>query len=416
MLLVHKIELKPNRVQATQFARACGVARFAWNWALEQWKQEYEAGGKPTEAALRRQLNAIKRDEFPWMLEVSKTVPQQAIKNLGQAFQHFFRRVKQGGKPGYPRFKKKGVHDAFRADNGPPEAGKDAVRVEGKRVRLPKIGWVRMREEVRFKGQIKSVVVSRRADRWYAAFAVETEDLPHASRKSHGGATGVDLGVSYLATLSDGTRITGPKPHAALLKRLRRESRQLSRKRKGSANWRKAVFRIARLHARIANIRTDALHKLTTRLVLDYDLIGIEDLNVRGMSRNRHLARALMDQAFSEFRRQLEYKAVLYGVQIVVADRFFPSSKTCCLCGAVRDMPLHKRVYRCACGNEMDRDVNAAINLKHLAEKALRQALPEVTPVERTALAGGGNAFGETGSVKQEANSKQICTPSCRFA
>jgi len=413
MLLVHKIELVPNNRQVTFFTCSCGVARFAYNWALEQWRHEYEAGGKPTEAALRRKLNAIKRDKFPWMLDVSKTVPQQAIKNLGQAFQHFFRRVKQGEKPGYPRFRKKGIHDAFRADNGPPEAGKDAVRVDGKRVLLPKIGWVRMCEEVRFTGQIKSVVVSRRADRWYAAFAVETDNLPHASRKTHGEATGVDLGISHLATLADGACITGPKPHTALLKKLRRESRRLSRKRKGSANWRKAKDKLASLHKRIANIRVDSLHKLTTCLVLDYDLIGIEDLHVRGMSRNRHLARAILDQAFYEFRRQLAYKACMYGVRVVVADRFYPSSKTCCRCGAVQDMPLHQRVFRCACGNEIDRDLNAAINLK---QYAIRQALSESTPVERTALAGDGNTPGETGSMKQEANSNQLCITSYKIA
>jgi len=140
MLLVHKIELAPNNRQATFFARACGVARFAWNWALDEWKRQYEAGEKPNEAALRRQLNAIKADAFPWMLEVPKTAPQQAIKDLGQAFQHFFRRVKQGGKPGYPRFKKRGIHDSFRADNGPPAKGQDAVAVDGRRVRVPKLG------------------------------------------------------------------------------------------------------------------------------------------------------------------------------------------------------------------------------------------------------------------------------------
>jgi len=140
MLLVHKIELAPNNHQRAFFARACGVARFAWNWALDEWKRQYEAGEKPNEAALRRQLNAIKKDEFPWMLEVPKSAPQQAIKDLGAAFGHFFRRVKAGRKPGYPRFKKRGIHDSFRADNGPPAAGKDAVKVDGRRVRVPKLG------------------------------------------------------------------------------------------------------------------------------------------------------------------------------------------------------------------------------------------------------------------------------------
>jgi len=370
MLRVHKVELAPNNRQSTFFARACGVARFAWNWALAEWKRQYEADEKPNEAALRRRLNALKADAFPWMLEVPKTAPQQAIKDLGQAFQHFFRRVKQGGKPGYPRFKKRGIHDSFRADNGPPAKGQDAVAVDGRRVRVPKLGWVRMREPLRFQGQVKSLVISRKVDRWFAAIAVETETLPHASRKNHGGAVGVDFGIKALATLSTGEVVIGPKPHRAKLRRLVRLSRSLSRKKKGSANREKAKRRLARLHRQIADIRNDAIHKLTTRLVLEYDLIGIEDLNVRGMVRNRHLARSIMDQAFHEIRRQLEYKADWYGAQVVVADRFFPSTKMCSGCGAVQAMPLSARTMRCGCGLEIDRDLNAAINLERYASTA----------------------------------------------
>jgi len=401
MLLVHRVELKPNRTQTTFFARACGVARFAWNWALAEWQRQYEAGGKPSEAALRRQLNAIKASEFPWMLDVPKTAPQQAIKDLGQAFQHFFRRVKQGGKPGYPRFKKRGIHDSFRADNGPPAAGKDAVAIDGKRIRIPKLGWVRMREPLRFQGQVKSVVVSRRADRWYAAIAVETESLPHASRKNHGGAVGVDLGVKTLAALSNGEIITGPKPHKAKLKRLVRLSRVLSRKKKGSANREKAKRQLARLHKQIADIRTDVLHKLTTRLVLDYDVIGIEDLNVRGLVKNHRLARSIMDQSFYEVRRQLEYKAGWYGAKVVVADRFFPSTKMCSGCGAVHDMPLSVRVMRCECGVEMDRDLNAAINLERYANTASSAGIDACGEHSAGAPL---RLMRETGSLKQESN------------
>ena len=404
MLLVHKIELTPAHAQATFFAKSCGVARVAWNWALSEWKRQYEAGGKPNEAALRRQLNAIKTERFPWMAEVSKTAPQQAIKDLGQALQHFFRRVRQGGKPGYPRFKKRCIHDSFRADNGPPAKGKNAVKVDGRRVRVPKLGWVRMREPLRFQGQVKSLVISRKADRWFAAIAVETETLPHASRKNHGGAVGVDLGIKAMATLSTGEVIKGPKPHQAKLRRLVRLSRSLSRKKKGSANREKAKQELARLHRQIANIRVDAIHKLTTRLALDYDRIGIEDLNVRGMVKNRHLARSIMDQSFHEVRRQIEYKAGWYGVKVVVADRFFPSTKQCSRCEAVHDMPLAARTMRCGCGLEIDRDHNAAINLKRYA---VRQALPESTPVESRALARRLRLPRETGSMKQEHNGNQ---------
>jgi len=362
MLMVHKIELAPNVAQRAYFTQASGVARHAYNWALAEWKREYEAGGKPSEVSLRRRYNAVKPVEFPWALDVTKCAPQQAIKNLGTAFQRFFK-----GQGRYPKFKKKGIHDSFRAENGPAKAGADAVPTDGKRIRLPKIGWVKMREAVRYDGQIKSVTISRCADRWFAAVSVETDQLTH-SRKNQG-AVGVDLGVTTLATLSDGTKITGPKAHKAKLDRLRRLSRSLSRKKKGSSNRRKAKMKVARLHAQIANIRSDALHKLTTELVLNHDLIGIEDLNVRGMTRNRRLARSVMDQSFHEFRRQLEYKAAWYGSEIVHADRWYPSSKTCSECETVNsDVVLGVSEWTCGtCGVVHDRDINAAVNLKNMA-------------------------------------------------
>jgi len=294
------------------------------------------------------------------MLEVTKVAPQQAIKNLGTAFKRFF-----NGQVKYPRFKKKGIHDAFRADNGPAAKGMNAVSILGKRIKLPKIGWIRMRESLRFSGQVKSVTVSRHANRWFASITVDTEQLPH-ERKNHG-SLGVDLGVKQLATLSNGTVVTGPKAHSSLLRQLKRRSRQLSGKKKGSSNARKAKMKLSRLHRRIVNIRTDALHKLTTMLILNYNLIGIEDLNVKGMVKNHNLARSILDQSFSEFRRQLEYKADWYGAKVVKANRFFPSTKRCHACGTIHDMPLASRVLACECGSVIDRDLNAAINLEYVA-------------------------------------------------
>ena len=160
----HKIKLQPTKAQEQYFARACGTARFAFNWALAEWQKEYEAGGKPSEAALRKKLNSIKATEFPWMAEVTKCAPQQAIKNVGTAFQNFFRRVKQGGKPGYPKFKRKGQHDSFRADNGPADANSHAVECIGKTIKLPRCGAVKMREALRFTGRTLSATVSKQAD------------------------------------------------------------------------------------------------------------------------------------------------------------------------------------------------------------------------------------------------------------
>lgn len=390
MLIAHKIALDPNNVQATYLKKACGVARYAYNWALEQWGKQYEAWKadntlpKPSEAALRRQLNAIKRERFPWMLEVTKCAPQQAIIQLGQAFQNFF-----AGRARYPQPRKKGVDDRFTLTN-------DQFTVEGCRIRIPKLGWVRMREPLRFAGKIMSATISRVADKWFVSITVDTQDdshLPQAEnepqdenqvcgefrRSQNQGVVGVDLGVSALATLSTGETITGPKPHKALLTRLQRLSRSLSRKQKGSANRKKAKAKLARLHARIANIRQDALHKLTTDLTRRFHTIVIEDLNVRGMMANRHLARSIADMGFYEFRRQLEYKAAMRGGQVVIADRWFPSSKTCSACGSVQEkLPLSIRQWTCPeCGADHDRDVNAAINLKNMAVSSTVSACGE---------------------------------------
>jgi putative transposase len=371
MIRVHKIKLDPSPAQAAYFAKASGVARHAFNWALGRWIEQHEAGLKPSESALRREYNAVKPVEFPWALEVTKNAPQQAIKNVGAAFQNFFRRAKTGDKkPGYPKFKKKGVHDSFRADNGPQTAGADAVPVDGKRVKLPVIGWVRIREAVRFPGQIKSAVVSRMADGWYVALAVETE--AKLERQADNGTVGVDLGVKALAVLSTGEAVEGPKAHKTLLKRLRRLNQSLSRKAKGSANWRKAKTKLAQLHKRIADIRTDAAHKLTTRLACEFNTVSIEDLNVSGLAKNRCLARSVMDGGFSEIRRQVEYKSRMTGSNVVIVDRWFPSSRACSSCGQIHDMPLSVRRMVCGCGNDMDRDLNAARNLaKYAASSAV---------------------------------------------
>lgn len=378
MLRAHKIKLDPNQDQATYFAKACGVARHAFNWALAEWKAQYEAGLKPNEAALRKQYNAIKPIEFPWALEVTKNAPQQAIKNAGAAFSNFFRKVKAGKKGkdcGYPRFKRKGIHDAFRADNGPPSKGVAAVQVDGKRVKLPIIGWVKMREELRFSGCIQSTTVSRLADGWYISILVETDE---GLRRESTGTVGVDFGLKALATLSTGESIAGPKPHRTLDRRLRRLNRSLARKRKGSANWKKAKTKLSKLHKRIADIREDALHKLSHRLTTQFDVIGIEDLNVKGMAANSRLARSVSDTGLSSLRTKIEYKAAMTGATVVVADRWYPSSKTCSGCGQHHpEIVLGVDALRCDCGLVIDRDLNAAINLANYAASSAVSACGE---------------------------------------
>ena len=271
MLIAHKIALAPNNKQATYFARAAGTARFAYNWALDQWQKQYAAWQtdkslpKPNQYALRRQLNAIKREQFPWMLEVTKCAPQLAIVQLGAAFTNCF-----AGRARYPKFRKKGVHDRFSLSN-------DQFKVSGRRLRVPGLGWVRMRETLRFSGKIMSAVISRTADRWFASITVDVPN-PRRAPAENQGTVGVDLGVSALATLSTGERFFGPKPHRALLGRLQRLSRSLARKQKGSRNREKAKEKLARLHARIAKIRQDALHQLTSALTRRFKTLVIEDL------------------------------------------------------------------------------------------------------------------------------------------
>jgi len=425
MLMAHKIALNPNNTQATYFARASGTARFAYNWALAEWQRQYEAWKadnslpKPSQAALRRQLNAIKREQYPWMLEVTKNAPQLAIMQLGEAFKNFW-----AGRAKYPKFRKKGVHDRFSLSN-------DQFSVKGSRIRIPNLGWVRMRESLRFTGKILSATLSRVADRWFVSITVDTEEPPKRRAENQGEA-GVDLGVSALATLSTGEKVIGPKSHKALLKRQKRLSRSLSRKHlaakakaglslrqaipKGvrlpvSENAKKARTRLSRLHARIANIRQDALHKLTSDLTRRFPIIAIEDLNVRGMLKNHHLARSIADMSFFEFRRQLEYKAGRRGGLVVVADRWFASSKICSVCAVKQDtMPLAVRQWTCPdCGTIHDRDVNAARNLLAFGLAALSRST--ASSAGREACGEGGTGSGSrTGvkpaSVKQEVSAR----------
>lgn len=364
MIIAHKIELKPNNKQRTYFSKASGTARFAYNWALAQWHNQYlefkegKREKQPNQMALRRELNAIKREEFPWMLEVTKNAPQMAIINLGKAFKRFFK-----GQAKYPKFKKKGVNDSFTITNEQFKLDESL-----KHIHIPKLGWVRLREALRFKGKLVSATVSRKADKWFVSISVDTEDFTHLRKAENQGIVGVDLGVNVLATFSNGEVITGSKPLKKLLAKLKRYSRSLSRKVKGSSNRQKARAKLTKLHARIANIRKDNLHKLTSDLTRRFATISIEDLNVSGMVKNHHLTRSISDMGFHEFKRQLLYKASIRGNEIVVADRFYPSSKTCSSCGEIKkDLTLKDRVFKCDCGHQQDRDLNAAINLAKYA-------------------------------------------------
>ena len=357
MILGHKIELKTNSGHRRDFFKACGTARYAYNWGLEHWNKIYKETGKaPKARELKKQWN---KEKPKWVYESPKGANQQPFTNLNKAFQKFFK-----NKAKYPQFKKKGVRDSFYIEN-------DKFHVSGRYVRLPKIGPVKMTEQLRFVGKIMGAVVSREADRWFISFQVDVtskikkEKEQPLKRSSGKEIFGVDLGLNNFVTLSTGERVEAPKPLQRVLDKLKSRQRKHSKKQKGSNNRRKSAMGLARLHRRVKNQRRDFLHKLTSSLCMRAKCIMIEDLNVRGMMVNHKLSQAISDVGWGEFRRQIEYKSLLYGIELTVVSRFFPSTKTCNSCGLINDIPLSQRTYTCECGYSEDRDVNAALNLRN---------------------------------------------------
>jgi putative transposase len=368
VLRAYKTELDLNNVQKTACLRHAGAARWAYNWGLTRKLEAYRNGEKvPTAIDLHRELNALKKSELPWMYEVSKCAPQEALRNLDHAYAHFFRRVKEkkaGRKiqAGFPKFKsKKNGAGSFRLTG--------AIHIYDRAIQLPRLGYLRLKEGgyLPVKGaHILSATVSERAGLWFVSVQVE-KDIPDP-KTTYQQAVGVDLGILALATISDGTRIENPRALKSSLSRIKRLQRVVSRRQKGSANREKAVRQLAKAHLRIANVRNNALHQVTSRLARTKSAVVLEDLNVSGIVQNHHLAQAIMDVGFYEFRRQMIYKGQWYGCQVILADPFYPSSKRCSQCGHIKEeMDLSERVYICDhCGLMIDRDLNAAINLEQL--------------------------------------------------
>ena len=367
----YKTELDLNDQQITACKQHAGAARFAYNWGLKIKQDRYQATGKsPYAMELHRELNALKKTDLPWMYAVSKCAPQEALRNLDSAFSHFFRRwrLKQEGKLkgklGYPKFKskKKGL-GSFRLTG--------TIVVFPKAIQVPRLGRLRLKEKNYLPTKdvkILSATVSEQAGHWYLSIQVEQE---RAVPENNGPSVGVDLGVKALATFSDGTVIANPRHLKRRLKQIKRLHRMVSRRTKGGKNRKKAARKLATLHRTVANQRKNTLHQVTTLLAKTKQVIVIEDLNVSGMLKNHHLAAAIADVGFFEFKRQVRYKAQWYGSRVILASRWEPSSKTCSTpgCGWVdEDLTLADRVFRCErCGLVIDRDLNAALNLERLA-------------------------------------------------
>ena len=356
----YRYELKVNNKARTLLRKHAGTARFVYNWGLAQRMTEYEVTGKSSNAIEQhRQLNRLKKTEYPWMYEVSKCAPQEALRDLDRAMGNFFRGRQSKKRVGYPKFKKKGVHESFRLTG--------SIHVSEKEICLPRISTVRTTEKTRIRGRILSVTVSEEADRW--TISVHVERHGKEQKPMEDSPVGVDMGVSTFAVCSDGRRVDSPRPLQRLLHILKRRSRQHFRKKKGSCNRKKSRLCLARLHRRIRNQRKDFLHKVSTRLAKTKSEIVVEDLHVRGMLRNRSLSRQIQDQGWGEFIRMLGYKTEWYGSRFMKAPRFYPSTRMCSWCGGVNPrMDLSEREFGCGmCGLEIDRDENAALNLYDLS-------------------------------------------------
>ena len=382
MRLSFKVEVQPTPTQRRALMQHAGNARWAYNWGLHQkqaaWavrKKALDEGALPKDAPkvptaidLHKALNVLKRASVedggvPWMYAASKCAPQEALRNLDKAFQNFFRRVKKGETPGFPKFKSrnKGI-GGFRLTG--------SIKVNVRSIKLPTIGRVRLKPGE--MGYVPStlysqVSVSEQAGRWFVSVLGPDvgEPSPHGSP-----AIGVDLGVARLATTSNGEVIENPRALAAGLRKIKHLQRSVARKQRGSSNRRKARAQLARAFRRVSNVRKDALHKATTILTKNHSRIVIEDLRVKNMTksgkgrRKTGLNRALLDASFGEFRRQLEYKAKIYGCDVTAVPPHYTSQR-CSTCGHTeKDNRRSQARFKCLkCGFEMNADENAAINI-----------------------------------------------------
>lgn len=360
MLLSFKTALIPNNKQVTAFKKASGVARHAYNWAnavimdVLKVRETDKTVKVPSAIDLHKKLVAEVKTVHEWYYETNKNVPQKALADVRQAWDRCFKKMSL-----QPRFKKKGQRDSFYLEQGTKAVPK--IQNDGKRVKLPSIGWVRLSEPLPVTA-VHNCVISRQADRWFIAIKYEIELTTVASERP---TVGVDIGIKELAVCSNGKVFNNPKAYRRMSKRLKRSQRRVSKKVKGSKNRVKAVRKLAKLHAKVSNIRKDSIHKLTHYLAKNHSEIRIEDLHIKAFLKNYKLAGAIADCGMYEFRRQLEYKTEKFSSKLILVDRMFPSSQICSNCGNHRHkMPLKNRVYICPdCQHTEDRDLNAAKNI-----------------------------------------------------
>lgn len=350
----YKYRLYPNKEQQAALALQFGHARFVYNHFLQTRQEHYQATG---EGLSYQDTTRLLRDlkhcpDTEWLQEGDSQVLQQSLKDLDRAYQNFF-----AGRSGYPRFKSRRAKQAIRS----PQRVK--VNSEANRVYLPKVGWVKTVFHRPLEGKVKNVTATRtKSGRYYASFQVEVEIEEPISQ---GEMAGIDLGLKHFAVLSDGTKIANPRNLIQAEVRLKRLQRKLSRKEKGSRGWEKQRQKVARQHEKVSNRRLDFQHKLSRKMVAEYGFLALEDLHIKGMVRNRKLAKHIADAGWGQFVGMLTYKGGWHGCQVEKIDRWYPSSKTCSKCGTeMETMPLEIRAWQCPiCGANHDRDRNAAINV-----------------------------------------------------
>ena len=347
----HKIALDTTDEQRSWFSQQCGYARFAFYHALLDFKDEPRHWKE-----LNKRFNIAKRS-IDWAKDMDQRGALFGIKNLGNAISRW-----RSGQSRFPKKKKRRDRQSYSTDP-------NSVTIKGKRIRLPKFWRVRMFQKLRFKGEIVKITISRTAHRWFVSITIDT-GTPNVPRDTRGlPVVGIDVGINSLATLDNGKEYPNPRPLKHSERKLKREQHRLSKKVFLSNNWYKQKQKVERLHYKIACIRIDAQHKATTEIINNAGVIGIETLKITNMLKNKNLAKALSDSAFGGFLEKLKSKAEVLGIPITESPQFFASSKTCSHCGhKKKELSLSEREYHCSvCDQTIDRDVNAAINLKHLA-------------------------------------------------
>ena len=379
----YKIEINPTDEQKSKIHQTIGVSRFIYNFYIAHNKEIYEREGKFVSGMdFSKWLNneyIPNNQDKKWIKEVSSKATKQAIMNGDKAFKDFFKKAK-----GFPKFKKKKNQDVKAYF---PKNNKTDWTLERHRVKIPTLGWVRLKEfgYIPVNSIVKSGTVSQKADRYYVSILVEERDIKISNTNNEG--VGIDLGIKYFAICSNGNKFKNINKTSTVKKvekMLKREQRKLSRKyeslkirnkkeKGGNAtrqNIQKQVVKVQKLHQRLRNIRTDYINKTVSKIVKQKpSYVTIEDLNVKGMMKNKHLSKAIASQKFFEFKTKLTVKCKENNIELRIVDRFYPSSKTCSQCGKIKkDLKLSNRIYKCNCGLDIDRDLNASINLKNAKE------------------------------------------------